>query len=103
MQFVLGDLFVTRFPAIFPKSIAIQDSNTKLQTYVINIQIMLDQRHIERRIPTENRNKLLFIAAEILEWYHSSQGFSDEELEDKLDKLKKKHKFFIADTTITAV
>ncbi|CEG81979.1 hypothetical protein RMATCC62417_16113 [Rhizopus microsporus] len=50
---------------------------------------MLDQRHIERRIPTENKNKLLSIAAEILEWYHSFQGSSDEELEDKLDKLRK--------------
>ncbi|CEG80718.1 hypothetical protein RMATCC62417_15014 [Rhizopus microsporus] len=104
-----GNLFVARFPAIFSKSIAIQDNNTKLQTYAINIQIMLNQQHIERRIPTENKTKLLSIAAEILEWYHSSQGFrrwfrttcllrapivlnhllSDEELEDKLDKPKK--------------
>ncbi|PHZ07488.1 uncharacterized protein RHIMIDRAFT_295868 [Rhizopus microsporus ATCC 52813] len=42
-----GNLFGARFPAIFSKSIAIQDNNTKLQTYAINIQIMLDQRHIE--------------------------------------------------------
>ncbi|ORE07476.1 hypothetical protein BCV72DRAFT_255824 [Rhizopus microsporus var. microsporus] len=35
-----GNLFGARFPAIFSKSIAIQDNNTKLQTYAINIQII---------------------------------------------------------------
>lgn len=81
-----GELFVAHYKGYFPLNINDQDDFSQLQDFIVHLQVMLEQKHIVKRVPIAARNCLLSTVSQISEWCVLPQ--ENQAYRKKLEDLK---------------